>query len=76
MPSGFSVCGHRGADFLYSAIQPGPCQGMPTYEETEAHALATSPRPGLKGNTTQHTMLTQARDLPRTTDTTDAALQK
>lgn len=39
--------------FFNSAIQPGLCQGAPAYEEAKADALATSPRPGLLGNT-QH----------------------
>lgn len=63
--------------FFNSAIQPCPCQGAPAYEEAEADALATSPRPGMLGNTQNHyiQMLTQARDLRRTTNTTDTALQ-
>ena len=44
----------EGLVFFNSAIQPGPCQGAPAFEEAEADALATSPRPGLLGYT-QHT---------------------
>lgn len=35
-------------DLLNSSIQPGSCQGSPAYEEAEADALATSPRPAWK----------------------------
>lgn len=32
--------------FFNGAIQADPCQGTPAFEEAEADALATSPRPG------------------------------
>lgn len=34
-------------ELFNSAIQTVSCQGAPAYEEAEADALATSPRPGL-----------------------------
>lgn len=37
--------------FFNCAIQPGSSQRAPAFEEAEADALASSPRPGLLGNT-------------------------
>ncbi len=46
-------------ELFNSAIEPGPCQGAPAYEEAEADAMATCPRPGLLGNT-QHNNIENA----------------
>lgn len=54
-------------ELFNSAIQPGPCQGASANEEAEADALASSPRPGLLGNTLHNNiqMLTQVRGVAR-----------
>lgn len=40
-------------ELFNGAIQPDPCQGEPAYEEAPADAMATSPKPGVLGNTHQ-----------------------
>lgn len=62
-------------ELFNSAIQTVSCQGAPAYEEAEADALATSPRPGLLGNTIYNyiQMLTQIRHVTRSTNTRDTA---
>lgn len=52
--------------FFNSAIQLGPCQGAPAFEEAEADALATSPRPGLLGNTRNKVHINAHADRGRT----------
>lgn len=65
-------------ELLNSAIQPSPCQGVPAYEGAEADALATSPKPGLLGNTLHKNtqITTKAKDVLRPTNTTNQQHEK